>query len=537
MTEICEKHKKEMKEVKTEIPEVEDGEIKYDELGFPIMIHDVVSICPLCEEEKLQEEDREFYAEPSYYEGANIVKERIREIERRNPHQKTLRESLGRPNFIDTYAPIISKITDAPFEACYAMSQFLVSCSLLNVKYENSKGKILPNLSIIWIAPSGSNKTPLIENTIEKVLPRVFPEFATFGVVTGKGFRKEVSRWKKDEIPIRPLIIVWDEMSTMAKDVKNDGTSDLYEVLSQAYDGKLTQYTSVRGGHEKYPHLYSNLWISGVPSFLENTDKSFWYQGFGLRSLFLKYDVVEPRDINDDSLDEIKTIYKDMEIDLSRMKSISLVKTTPEFMQMYNDYRKLVVKSIQDVQRNILGAEDPDIFPTISKVKFPVLVMKLAMINSASRWNFTEDGILILEVEDFERAVKDLESYHDNLVNMFGVWQELVETRSRIDNIKNLKDKIKRHIVTILGSGRGFNLTESKEDGELSFRAIPEPNGTWVSHASLLKVSHLTSRNFSEIIQTLIEQMMIAKREGFIEKNGLKYPVTFYCLVSSPSVP
>lgn len=533
MPEICEKHNKEMKERRIQVPEIVNGEMQYDEFGSPIMTYDVISECPLCEEEKLQQEDREFYSEPSYYEGTNIVKERIREIEKRNPLQKTLRESLEKPDFISTYAPIISKITDAPLEACHAMSQFLVSCALSNVKYENSKGKILPNLSIIWIAPSGSNKTPLIENTIEKLLPRVFPEFATFGVVTGKGFRKEVSSWKKDEDPIKPLIIVWDEMSTMAKDARNDGTSDLYEVLSQAYDGKLTQYTSVRGGHERYPHLYSNLWISGVPSFLENTDKSFWYQGFGLRSLFLKYDVVEPRDINDNALEEIKGIYKDIEIDLSRMKDISLVKTTPEFMQRYNEYRKMVVKSIQDVQRDILRAEDPDIFATISKVKFPVLIMKLAMINSASRWNFTEDGILILDVEDFERAKEDLESYHDNLVNMFGVWQELVETKSRIDNIKNLKDKIKRHIITILSSGKGFSLTEDRESGELSFRASPDQAGTWVSHASLLKVSHLTSRNFAEIIQTLIDQMMIGKREGFIEKNGLRYSVTFYSLVKS----
>ena len=159
----------------------------------------------------------------------------------------------------------------------------------------------------------------------------------------------------------------------------------------------------------------------------------------------------------------------------------------------------MVVKSIQDVQRDILRAEDQDIFATISKVKFPVLIMKLAMINSASRWNFTEDGILILDVEDFERAKEDLESYHDNLINMFGVWQELVETKSRIDNIKNLKDKIKRHIITILSSGKGFSLTEDRESGELSFRASPDQAGTWVSHASLLKVSHLTSRNFAEI--------------------------------------
>ena len=519
-----------MEEVRTLIPEVDENGIIYDSTGSPIMNEDIVYSCSICNEEKLQEE-RQFYKEPSYYEGADIVKKNIKEIEEKNPNQIAIKDIKYKNDFIQTYSVEISKITDAPLEACKAMTQLLISCTLSNAKYENSKGKILPNLSVIWIAPSGSNKTPLIENTIEKLLPTIFPEFSTFGIVTGKGFRREVSTWKKDDTPLKPLIIVWDEMSTMAKDAKNDGTSDIYEVLSQAYDGKLSQYTSVRGGHERYPYLYTNLWISGVPSFLENTDKSFWYQGFGLRSLFLKYDVVEPKDITDDTLDSIKTIYKNMENDLLLMKKISFVKTTSTFMTAYNEYRKQILKDIQIAQSDILKSQDSDIFPTISKVKFPVLIMKLAMINATSRYNFTEDGILTLDQIDFERAKEDLENYHINLIQMFNVWEELIESKSKIDNIKNVKDKIKRHILNILSSKKGFSMYEKNINGKLTYIAIADENGSWVSHALLLRISHLTSKNFNEIINTLIEQMMVAKREAVIEKNNNTYPAVFYSLL------
>lgn len=530
MTEICEIHNINKLERREKVPEIDEyGDILYDPQGFPILSDSVVYECPKCEDERIAQENQEFYQD-SAFEAMEIVKERITEIEKEHPGEITIREKESREDFLDTYSSKVSMITDAPLEASRAMLQLHISCSLLNAKYVNSKGRIYPTLSFIWIAPSGSNKTPLIDLTIERMSPDIYPDFKKFGAVTGKGFRKEISRTKEKRL-LKPTLIVWDEMSTMAKDVKNDGTSDLYEVLSEAYDGKLIPYTSVRGGHETYPPLYSNLWISGVPSFLENTDKSFWYQGFGLRSLFLKYEVVEPKDISDQGQEEIQEFYRNLEADLTLMKSISLVKTTPEFMERYNEFRRKILLKIQEVQRDILKSQDPEIFPVISKAKFPVLVMKLAMIHATSRYNFTESGLLILDRDDLEKAIVDLEKYHDNLVEMFGVWQELIETKSRIDNIKNLKDKIKRHINSIIASGKGFSLTRDENNGDTFYLAEMVPNGKWVSHASLLKMSHMTSKNFAEIVSTLEDQYLIGKREGKIIKNGIDHVVTFYSLL------
>lgn len=530
MSEVCKIHNINKIEKKEYVPIFDEfGEFIYDEMEVPKSSETIIYECPICEKEKLDRENQKFYIN-SPIDAMEVVHERIEEIKREHPGELTIREKENKKNFLEVYVDKISHITDAPLEACRAMLQFHISLSLLNAKYSNTKGRIFSNVSFIWIAPSGSNKTPLIDLTIEKISPNIYPEFRKYGMLTGKGLRKDLSIIK-DKNNIQPIMIIWDEMSTMAKDAKNDGTSDLYEVLSEVFDGKLTPYASVRGGYETYPSLYSNLWISGVPSFLEQTDKSFWYQGFGLRSLFLQYTTVEPKDLTDQGQNEIKEFYDNLENDLSIMKYISEVNTTAEFLLAYNEFRKQILRDIQNVQKDILTSQDPEIFPIISKAKYPVLVMKLAIINATSRWNFTESGLLTLEKEDLDRAIIDLDKYHENMIQMFNVWQELVENKSRIDNIKNLTDKIKRHINTILKSDKGFDLNKENQDGDIIYIANHSENGKWVAHASLLRLSHLTSKNFNELIQTLEDQLMIVKREGQIVNSSVIRVTTFYKLI------
>ena len=220
-------------------------------------------------------------------------------------------------------------------------------------------------------------------------------------------------------------------------------------------------------------------------------------------------------------MDEIKDIYENLKTDLNLMKDISFVATTPEFMEKYNDFWKSTIKEIQEIQKDILKTEDPDVFPVISKVKYPVLIMKLAMVNATARYNFTDKGILTLKVEDFESAKNDLESYHKNMVDMFSVWEELIENKSRINNIKNLKDKIKRHINSIISNGKSFHYKGLDQDGYGIFEI--GKNGNWVSHSALLRLSHLTSKDFNELINTLIEENMLSKMQGIVNGNIVSF--------------
>ncbi len=431
-------------------------------------------------------------------------------------------------SFIDNYKWFISTIANTTEESSRAMLQFLISHALSNAEYRNSKGPISANLSFIWVSPSGSNKTPLIDNGIRK-LRDTFPEFRLYGELTGKGFRQSLAKIKD---PIVKALILWDEFGVGIKTSKNSGTSDLFEVFSMAFDGQLIPYDSVRSGAEKYPPIYANFWLSGVPDILMHTDKSFWYQGFGLRSLFLKYEFPErnePIFDDEENIAQAEINFESMRVDLGKMKHIQKIRTMDEFMIKYNEYRDKILKEIQAVQKDIISSQDPANFSIISRAKFPVLVMKLSMIYAASRYNFAEE-ILTLEPEDLQTAIADLESYHKNMVEMFDVWQELVETKSRIDNIKNVKDKIKRHINTIIANGKSFILTEREDDGVKEYLASMSAEGKWVPHSALLRNSNLTSRKFAEIIETLTDQIMIAKRDGIIEKNGVKHVITFYSL-------
>ena len=433
-------------------------------------------------------------------------------------------------NFINENVKFLSSKTGAPEDSCRAMLQFLIAHALSDAKYENSKGKILPNLSIIWIAPSGSNKTPLIDNGIRKFLD-IFSDYRIYGEITGKGLRQSVAKIKADKLKAS---VIWDEFGTGMKSAKNNGTSDLFEVLSQAFDGLIIPYDSVRSGSEKYPPLYCNIWLSGVPDILTCMPEAFWTQGFGLRSLFLKYEFQEFEDPIIDTANEMQAVgqkINDMIGALSRIKSISLVKTTPEFMQKYNDYRFKILTEIKNVQKDIISSNDPANFPTTSKAKFPVLIMKLAMIDAASRYNFTEDGILILDAIDLHNAISDLEKYHENMLNIHDSWEELTEKKANVESIQVYRHKINKHITALISSGKSFELQFIKEDE--SFKAIKKEGGSWVSHASLLKNSNMIARKFNEIIDTLTEQMFIGKREGFIEKDGVKHPTKFYCLIKN----
>ena len=252
------------------------------------------------------------------------------------------------------------------------MLQFLISHAIPNAEYRNSKEPINANLSFIWIAPSGSNKTPLIDNEIRKLRDK-FPEFRLYGEVTGKGLKQSLAKIKD---PIVKALILWDEFGVGIKTSNNSGTSDLFEVFSMAFDGQLIPYDSVRSGAEKYPPIYANFWLSGDPDILMHADKSFWYQGFGLRSLFLKYEFPEKNEPifdDDENIVQAEVNFESMKEDLDNMKHIRKIKTTPDFMNKYNAYRDEILKEIQAVQRSILSSQDTSNFSIITKAKFPVM--------------------------------------------------------------------------------------------------------------------------------------------------------------------
>ena len=521
MSKICEIHKCEMFEKHEDMPVYVDGEILYDKYGVAIMDDYVYYICPICEEEK-------------YMEDKPLENKAYKEYEAKKTEK--VEES-----YLEKYTQFMAGITNAPKQTAKAVLQFEISQALSDAKYRNSKGEIHPNISVFWIAPSGSNKTPTINNGIRR-FKNLFPDFTEYSETTGKGLRSDLSKINKNKNknPVIKHTIVWDEVGTAMKSSKNMGTNDLFEVLSQDYDGLIGAYASIRGGYEEATYPYACMWMSGVPTFWKDADETFWYQGFGLRSLFLKYEspeTIEPIFDDKNEIEESEKVFNEMEADLTRIKEVKEIRTTPEFMREYNAYRIANIKAIQEVQKDILTAYEPQNYPIISKGKFPEQWMKLAMIYSASRFNI-KDGVLTLELQDLKNAIKDMDEYHENMMENFHVWQNLSEQRAKIENIKPLEEKIEREIKKLIAKGHTYELTRldhpiKKGENEINYHAKKSKDGKYVVYGELLQYVHMKAKNFKEVAETMHDELKLGWHESSIGEDMVKSVTTFYCLIES----
>ena len=542
--DICPLHNMELPLRTAYIPKRdENGEDIMDDKDSPVMEEIMFyDECPECETERYEKDGDRFYSS-SPYDAMDILESETAEIKKRNPNEKTYAEKGRTDNFLDKYPPRIQEFVNAPLDACIGAHQFLISNALANAKYANAKGPIPANLYFMQIAPPGVNKSPLIKSTINRIMPSVFPEFDRFGQITPKGFLDAIKVKKNDEkqsgsSSLLLCDLVWDEVSTQSKANRNNGTNDMYETLSEMFDGELDSYSSVRGGRQKFPPVYISTWMSGMGGFLKYTSEEFFYQGFAQRVFFLSADKVKPRTIPRMERDNINEMYEEMENDLKLMKRIRDVEATDEFLDKYDEYQLKIDTEIYDLDSGIIKSQDPECYPILSKVKFPVLVMKLSMIYATARYNFTESGILKLEPVDLDKAIESLEIYHNNLMVVFRAWQELTEPQSKIDNVKIAMDKIKRNIESLITEGKGCSYdtveTRDKTTGmviEKTFVFHLDPEGTWISHSSLLKKTHLSSDYMSRIVQTMTESFIMNVRDGVVKTKGkVNYPSKFYSL-------
>ena len=58
--------------------------------------------------------------------------------------------------------------------------------------------------------------------------------------------------------------------------------------------------------------------------------------------------------------------------------------------------------------------------------------------------------------------------------------------------------------------------------------------GKWVSRPALLKNANIKARDFDDIVETLIQQMYLAKRDArIIKEDGFETIVVFYSILKS----
>ena len=440
-------------------------------------------------------------------------------------------------DFIEKYSAVFSEKTNAPLDVCKAMAEFDISAALNTLYFADGMGRIRPNLGFIWLAPSGSYKTPLYEWGITKLHDKLFSEWGYyhFQRIGGRALISSMSHIKVEELKEGrvPALITLDEASTLAKDSNADGLSDTFEAFAQAYDGQLASSNTIIRKHEQPHPCYSPIWFQGTPIFLKYVNEDFWDIGLGNRMFFLRYSISEVKPIPMSM--KSKEFYEEITTDLELMKKIKSAKFSDEVWNRYNEYQMSVMKGIQKAETDIESSIDSNNFSVVSRVKIPIHVLKLAIVFSASRFNVDDSGILHVELVDMERAIEEIETYHANMVYIHTIWENQSAQRLKHESIEIVANKIFNHMTRILESGKGVDLTYSKEDD--CWVADESVKGKWVRHSMLLKNSHMKAKglkSFEEVVTTLMEREEIQQRTGRIYKksNGTRIPsdVIFYRL-------
>ncbi len=480
--------------------------------------------CANCQEESLQKY-REEMENASNVDASEIMEEYQEELKKQSPPDTKFEKAYNKDyTIIEKYAKKLMETTDAPLDVCNAMIEFDISVALHKLFFANGKGRVLPNLAFIWLAPSGNNKTPLYTWGIEKLQDKLFSEwnYYHFNRVGGKALISQLSKIKKEDMVNGNVLalLTLDEASTMAKDSNADGLSDMFESFAQAYDGQLTSSTTVIRKHEKPKPCYSPIWFQGTPIFLKYVNEDFWDIGLGNRMFFLKFTRSDIKPIAK-SLHS-KEFYSEIIDDLEIMREINTASFTDEAWDRYNEYQMQVMSEIRDVQTDLESSIDTNNFQIVSRVKIPIHVIKLALIMSASRFNFDSKGFLKVELEDLENAIEEVESYHANMVYIHQIWETQSAQRLRHESVEMLAKKIFNHINTIINKDGGYNISFHKSDNQSEHAywvAEPSKEGKWVRHSVLLKKSHMKAlglRSFEEVIETLLEREELIKREAVV---------------------
>lgn len=531
-TKICPKHNIEMERIRETVPvpsKDEDGNETYTE---QTMEYDSCYYC----DHHIEPDPFNDVAEEG--EQAEILlSEQITKYKKSNtvfkPHKvngNLIRELM---NFHES--------TDADVNPRKSMAIFQIASSLTNCVSANKKGKILPNLGFWWSDPSGMNKTPLLMSGVDGFSETVFKSHIKYESGTAKGLHKSLSNlYKEDPHRRRNVMITQDESQNISLMMKENALADIYSFYCQAIDNRLQSYITIARGEEKAPPLTVNIWLSGVPEMIEKSDKSFWFQGGGNRFLFVKSKQVSIKDIRRATLDELKhNKAKERLIEeLNLLKDIKWVEYSDDFLVAYNDYRREILEPIAKVQSDLSASQDVDNYPILSKIKYPVLVWKLAIIHAASRGNFSKE-LLRMDVVDLAEAKKDLEEYHANAMEVFNYWLEKATKDADIRSSQRIKKKFERHIISILkNNDKRWSVAWKKgKKNEIDISdaiAYKSDEGKWVIHSDLMPYANMMADDFAKAVNTLKEQGYLIVRENVRYRRDGSQDVPLENAVSVP---
>lgn len=479
-------------------------------------------VCPECErgedeKREMDEIDRlidQFYLNPTNSDAGEEIDKRLSD-----PAKQGMKTSPY--SIIDIYAPMLSELAGCQLEVGEALVKFLISAQLHHLKMEDSMDLMLPNLAYLWIAPSAVGKDPAINNGIRDFLDVLVGEnrYRLYNEVTGPEFVRSVgqifAKNQNQSERIRTLN-VWNEFSTFAKLSVSKGTNTGIETLNQAIDGYIQGRATVNRKEDFGSNVYTMVFAAGTPTFLKYIGDDFFDLGGASRFDFLPYRPPELMDLQP-TRDVDGGFKKDLKVELNNIRNRAKeVRWEPEMWDAYNVYRKKILTEVRNCQMTMQDSLAEENYGIISKGKFPLKVLKHAVIHAIARHNYTESGVVFVGIEDLNRAIQDIEKHHGHLMDLFSAYKEMDWRNAAEGNTK----KIMRLIEKMKSMKHGHDLTYSKEDE--CWLAKKSETGEWINHSDLLMYSHLKAKgygSFEETITTLEEREKIQKRTGRMYKT------------------
>jgi hypothetical protein len=316
--------------------------------------------------------------------------------------------------------------------------------------------------------------------------------------------QKSLAKFREDHPNEKYLgLVLRDEVSNLAKESHGGRSSNIWEFLSEAYDGYIPEYDTIRGGTEEYPDVLMPMWMSGTPIFYDYVGDSFWDQGFATRCLFVKMEKNHFDGMSDADRDAFLRL---IESSLEKIPAIKGVRATEEWTEKLNDYMKEIVERSNVEIDNI---ETPEKVPIDFRAeeKYPQIIIKLSMVHCAARggWEKKEDGTyLVMDSLDFDRAKEDLNMYKEGFVESQRIFQSRRVRQMRIEKNTVQVERIMAVIRSALPSEKyEIKFTDSLNNNIVIAEVDRNEKGKYISKSLLLKKTGYVAKTIDSLLKTM----------------------------------
>jgi hypothetical protein len=435
----------------------------------------------------------------------------------------------GRIETVKGFVKLGSQASDG---ACYSAAQFIIGNALHRCYFEDSIGKVRTNLSFIWTSPSSTFKTPLMKINFE-IYKRELKDqgihfkskFTTEGLMNYLYQYRKAFDEKEEEAPLFKCIVLRDEASNLAKESKGGRSANIWEFLSETYDGSIYPYDTVRGKDQQYPEVWFSFWFSSTLSLYQHLSDDFWEQGFAFRCLFVKPEKKNYEPMGSDV--ERETAILGITKEILALYQIERAFASPEWWNRYNEYVKPIVERGNDEIDKLDMAENIDLEAKAEK-KYPEVVIKLSMVHCASRdgWK-EEDGAkyLWMEPKDIENAISDLQRYRDNFIQAFNSYTFKKREMAKIEKIS---DEDRRKVIKIIREAppqyRFDHREEYGDEKKLHSTLYQTPKGKYVKKSYIYKKTGWNKKTLEDVIGAMVLSEELEASE--VESEGTSKKAT-----------